>query len=46
MKYTRLVKSDNVTTFYSRTDVYKYSFFTYIILEWNKLDENIQQSKL
>ena len=46
MKYARLVKSDNVTTFYSRTDVYKYSLFTYIILEWNKLDENIQQSKL
>ena len=37
--------SDNVTTFYSRTDVYKYSFFPYTILEWNKLDKNIQQSK-
>ena len=37
--------SDNVTTFYSRIDVYKYSFFPCTILEWNKLDENIQQSE-
>ena len=37
--------SDNVTTFCSRTDVYKYSFFPFTILEWNKLDESIQQSK-
>ena len=37
--------SDNVATFYNRTDVYKYSFFPYTILEWNKLDKNIQQSK-
>ena len=29
--------------FYSRTDVYKYSFFPYTILEWNKLYKNIQQ---
>ena len=29
--------------FYSRTDVYKYSFFPYAILEWNKLYKNIQQ---
>ena len=35
--------SDNVTTFYSRTDVYKYSFFAYTILEWNKLNKNVQQ---
>ena len=31
--------------FYSRTDVYKHSFSPYKILEWNKLDKNIQQSK-
>ena len=45
--YTILVtcSSDNVATFYNRTDVYKYSFFPYTILEWNKLDKNIQQSK-
>ena len=36
---------DNVTTFYSRTNVCKYSFFPSTILEWNKLDKNIQQSK-
>ena len=29
--------------FYSRTDAYKYFFFPYIILEWNKLDKNIRQ---
>ena len=32
--------SDNVTTFYSRTDVYKYSFFPYTIFEWKKLDKD------
>ena len=37
--------SDKVTTFYSRTDVYKYFFFPYKLLEWNKVDKNIQQSK-
>ena len=31
--------------FMCRTDVYKYSFFPHTILEWNKLDKNIQQSK-
>ena len=36
--------SDNVIKFYRRADVYKYSFFPYTILEWNKLDRNIQQS--
>ena len=35
--------SDIVTTFYSRADVYKYSFFPYTILEWKKLDKYIQQ---
>ena len=43
--YNNTHSSDNVTTFYSRTDVYKYSFFPYAILEWKKLDKNIQQSK-
>ena len=43
--YNNTHSSDNVTTFYSRTDVYKYSFFPFTILEWNKLDESIQQSK-
>ena len=37
--------SENVTTLYSRTDVYKYSFFPYTTFEWNKQDKNIQQSK-
>ena len=39
------LSSDNVSTFYSRTDVCKYSFFPYTILEWKKLDKNIRQSK-
>ena len=34
----------DVTTFYSRTDVFKYSFFPSTILEWNKLDRRIRQS--
>ena len=37
--------AEDVTTFYSRTDIFKYSFFRYTVLEWNKLDWNIQQSK-
>ena len=37
--------SKKVATFYSRTYVYKYSFFPYTILEWNKPYKNIQQSK-
>ena len=37
--------SKKVATFYSRSYVYKYSFFPYTILEWNKPYKNIQQSK-
>ena len=39
---TRFFK--DVTTFYSRTDAFKYSFFPSIILEWNKIDKRMQQS--
>ena len=35
---------EDVTTFYSRTDAFKYSFFPSAILEWNKLDRKIRQS--
>ena len=42
IKYTCSSKNVN---FYSGTDSYRYSFFPYAILEWNKLDKNIQQSK-
>ena len=35
---------EDVTTFYSRTDGFKYSFFPSTILEWNKLDRKIRQS--
>ena len=34
----------DVTTCYSRTDAFKYSFFPSTILEWNKLDRRIRQS--
>ena len=37
--------SEDITLFYSRTDIFKYSFFPYTILEWNKLDNKTQQSK-
>ena len=39
---TRLL--EDVTTFHSRTDIFKYSFSPSKILEWNKLDRKIQQS--
>ena len=35
---------EDVTTFYSRTDVFKYSFFPSTILQWNKLDWKMRQS--
>ena len=35
---------EDVTTFYIRTGVFKYSFFPSTILEWNKLDRARQQS--
>ena len=38
------LSSGNVATFFTRTDLYKYSSFPYTILEWNKVDKNIQQS--
>ena len=31
-------QSEDVIAFYSRTDVFKYFFFTSTISEWNKLD--------
>ena len=32
----------DVTTFCSRTNVFKYSFFPSTILEWNKIDKRMQ----
>ena len=37
--------SEDVTTFYYRTDAFKYSYFPYAILEWNNLDMQIKRSK-
>ena len=36
----------DITTFYSKIDIFKYSFFPSIISEWNKLDRRIQQSTI
>ena len=36
---------EDVATLYSRTDIFKYSFFPSTISEWNKLDLKIRQSK-
>ena len=36
---------EDVATLYSRTDIFKYSFFPSTISEWNKLDLKIWQSK-
>ena len=33
---------ENVEAYYCRTDLFKYSFFPYVIVEWNKLDINLQ----
>ena len=37
--------SENVETYYCRTDQFKYSFFPYPIIEWNKLDVNLRNAK-
>ena len=36
---------EDVAMLYSRTDIFKYSFFLSTISEWNKLDLKIRQSK-
>ena len=36
---------ENVVILYSRTDIFKYSFFPFSLSEWNKLDLKIRQSK-
>ena len=35
----------NSETYYYRTDLFKYSFFPYVIVEWNKLDINLRNAK-
>ena len=37
--------SKNVETYYCRIDQFKYSFFPYSIIEWNKLDINLRNAK-
>ena len=34
---------EDVTTFYSRTDIFEYSYFPSTILEWNNLDMKIRK---
>ena len=36
---------EDVATLNNRTDIFKYSFSPFTLLEWNKLDLKIQQSK-
>ena len=36
---------ENVETYYCRTALFKYSFFPSVIVEWNKLDINLQNAK-
>ena len=36
---------ENVETYYCRTDLFKYSFFSYVIVEWKKLDIKLQNAK-
>ena len=37
--------TDQVETYYCRTDIFKNSFFPYTIIEWNKLDLDVCKSK-
>ena len=37
--------SENVETYYCRTDLFKYSFFPYSTIEWNKVDINLHSAK-
>ena len=43
--YTKFVRQKMLLIHYSKTAVYKYPFFPYKLLEWNKHDRNKQQSK-
>ena len=36
---------ENMKTCYCRTDLFKYSFFLYVTVEWNKLDINLRIGK-
>ena len=36
---------DHIDPYYCRTDILKYSFFPYAIVEWNKLDANLKNAK-
>ena len=36
---------DQIETYYCRTDTFKNSFFPYTVVEWNKLDLDIQKPK-
>ena len=36
--------NEDVATSYCRADVFKYSYFPYTILEWNKLDMQMRRS--
>ena len=36
---------DHIDPYYCRTDILKYSFFPYTIVEWNKLDANFKNAK-
>ena len=41
--YTR--NQDKIETYYCRTDLFKYSFFPYTIVEWNKVDVTVRNAK-
>ena len=37
--------SDHIETYYCRTDIFKYLFFPYTVVEWNRLDHTLRNSK-
>ena len=36
---------DRIDPYHCRTDIFKYSFIPYAIVEWNKLDANLKNAK-
>ena len=44
MDFYKTRNSEDITTFQSRTEIFKFSFFPWSVVEWNKLDLKIRNS--
>ena len=38
-------RSDHIERYYCKTDIFKYSFYPYTIVEWNRLEHTLRNSK-